>query len=402
MDTTPRGVRPHIAIFGRRNVGKSSLINALAGQKIALVSEVAGTTTDPVYKNMELIPYGPVVLIDTAGLDDEGNLGRLRVEATRQVLYKTDLALVVLEPSDHLEQCEKELLDYLQKAKIQFIIVINKLDLKQPPKTLLSEISIYKTDVAYVSTQSLDGIENLRTEIIPKKLKDFDTGFIIRDLVKEGDVVILVIPVDTEAPKGRLILPQVQTIRELLDSSCICIAVKDTELKDAISILNKPPKLVVTDSQAFHKVAQIVPENIAFTSFSILFARFKGDLEIYIKGIEAVKNLKPNAKILIAESCTHNILGEDIGRVKIPRLLRQRFGDKLEFEFIQGSKVPENLSIYDLVVQCGGCMVNRKTIMSLIERCNQQNIPITNYGLLIAYLNGILEKALKPLQVNLV
>lgn len=401
MQATPRGIRPHIALFGRRNVGKSSLINALTGQETALVSATAGTTTDPVYKNMELLPFGPVVLIDTAGLDDVGELGAMRIEASRKVLQKTDLALVVVEPVPCLHEVEKELLTSLKQGKTPFLIVVNKCEELNAPESLLQELTLFGGEIVQVSATSGQGINILKADKIQKTLKDFDAGTIIGDLVKPGDVVILVVPIDLAAPKGRLILPQVQTIRDLLDSDTIVVVAKERELRSAIDALKKPPALVVTDSQVFLKVASDVPHGVPFTSFSVLFARYKGDLGAYISGISALKKAGENARILIAESCTHHQMADDIGRVKIPRWMRQTYGGKLEFEFCQGSNYPEGLNRFDLVVQCGGCMVNRREILKRIELCRQAGVPITNYGILIAHLQGVLEEAVKPFGLTL-
>lgn len=396
MQSAPRGIRPHIALFGRRNVGKSSLINALVDQNIALVSNTAGTTTDPVYKNMELLPLGPVVLIDTAGLDDVGELGQMRVDASLQVLKKTDLALVILEPAEKLDSFELELIRGLKKSNIKFLAVVNKCENSDIPETLKAELVALGADAVSVSAVSGKGIDWLKTEKIQKVLQDFDAGTIIGDLVQPGQVVILVVPIDLAAPKGRLILPQVQTIRDLLDSDAIAIVAKERELRNAIDALKEPPALVVTDSQAFLKVAGDVPSGVPFTSFSVLFARYKGDLNAYVDGIKALKKMGDHGKILITESCTHHQMADDIGRVKIPRWIRQNYGGGVQFEFCQGVNFPDNLKDFDLVVQCGGCMANRRAILSRIESCQNAGVPITNYGILIAHLHGVLEEAVKP------
>ena len=396
MDTTPRSIRPHIALFGRRNVGKSSLINALTGQKIALVSDTPGTTTDPVYKNMELLPLGPVVLIDTAGLDDVGELGQMRVEASRQVLRKTDLALVVLEPRKELEESERELLDTLRHGRTPFLVLVNKCDTGAVPDRLRDELAGLGLTAIPVSAVTGQGIEEVRARHIQGKLKDFDAGTILGDLVQPGDVVILVVPIDLAAPKGRLILPQVQTIRDLLDADCISVVAKERELRAALDSLKKPPALVVTDSQAFLKVAGDVPRGVPFTSFSVLFARYKGDLTAYLGGIRALRDLKPGSRILVSETCTHHQVADDIGRVKIPRWMRQAYGGDLRFEFCQGAALPADLASFQLVVQCGGCMVNRRTVLDHIATCQAAGVPITNYGILIAHLHGVLEEAIKP------
>jgi len=396
MDATPRGIRPHIALFGRRNVGKSSLINAITGQELAIVADLPGTTTDPVYKNMELLPFGPVVLIDTPGLDDVGTVGALRVEAARQVLRKTDLALVVLEPLPHLDPTEIELLELLSSGKTPFLVIVNKCDTGKPPESLLAELKRYTVVPVAVSARERSGVDDLRAVHMQSKLKDFDTGTIVGDLVKPGDVVVLVVPIDLAAPKGRLILPQVQTIRDLLDADCIAITAKERELRAVIDGLRQPPALVITDSQAFLKVAADVPRGVPFTSFSVLFARYKGDLAAYVEGIRQFIGRPVKKKILISEVCTHHQMADDIGRVKIPRWLRQTYGGELQFEFCQGCSYPKNLAEFDLVVQCGGCMVNRRAILDRIEDCRRQGVPITNYGILIAHLHGVLEDAIKP------
>lgn len=396
MEATPRGIRPHIALFGRRNVGKSSMINALAQQPLAIVSDTPGTTTDPVYKNMELLPFGPVVLIDTPGLDDVGKLGMQRVEASRAVLKKTDLALVVLEPVSELHPVERELLDLLKSGRTPFLVIVNKSDSGNLPESLKQSLAEYGAVPHLVSARDGIGIQELRGKAIQEKLKDFDTGTIIGDLVQPGDTVILVVPIDLAAPKGRLILPQVQTIRDLLDADCISIICKERELRAAIDGLKRPPALVVTDSQAFLKVAADVPRGVPFTSFSVLFARYKGDLNAFVDGIRAMKTLPPDAKILIAESCTHHQVADDIGRVKIPRWMRQVYGGGLQFTFAQGITFPADLASYHLVVHCGACMNNRRAVLERIAACRSAGVPITNYGLMIAHLHGVLEEAIRP------
>lgn len=396
MQATPRGIRPHIALFGRRNVGKSSLINALTGQEIALVSATAGTTADPVYKNIELLPFGPVVLIDTAGLDDVGELGKLRVEASLKVLKKTDLALVVLEPGEALHQSEKELFALLKQQKVPFLAVVNKCETGSTGTLIREQVAGYGVEIDSVSAITGEGIKKLLSDKMQQGLKGFDSGVIVGDLVQPRQVVILVTPIDISAPKGRLILPQVQTIRDLLDADAITIVVKETELKSAIATLREPPVLVVTDSQVFFKIAPDVPAGVSFTSFSVLFARYKGDLNAYVRGIGALKKSGAAARILIAESCTHHQMEDDIGRVKIPKWVRQKYGESVQFEYCQGVSFPADLKNYDLVVQCGGCMTNRRDIMARIDACQAAGVPITNYGILIAHLHGVLDEAIKP------
>ncbi|MFZ2955501.1 MAG: [FeFe] hydrogenase H-cluster maturation GTPase HydF [Candidatus Ozemobacteraceae bacterium] len=401
MEATPRGIRPHIALFGRRNVGKSSLINAFANQALAIVSDTPGTTTDPVYKNMELLPFGPVVLIDTPGLDDVGELGRMRVEASRAVLKKTDLALVVLEPCAALDPGERELLEILKTGRTPYLVIVNKADLGNIPDSLREELGRFGASPYLISAKAGTGIQELRGKAIQEKLKDFDTGTILGDLVQPGDIVMLVVPIDLAAPKGRLILPQVQTIRDLLDSDCIVVTAKERELRAALDSLKNPPALVVTDSQAFLKVAADVPPGVPFTSFSVLFARYKGDLEALVDGIRALKKLPKDAKILIAESCTHHQVADDIGRVKIPRWMRQTYGGGLQFTFYQGVDFPENLSDFHLVVHCGACMTNRRAVLNRIAMCRAAGVPITNYGLMIAHLHGVLADAIRPFGLSI-
>jgi [FeFe] hydrogenase H-cluster maturation GTPase HydF len=401
MDSAPRAIRPHVAIFGRRNVGKSSLINALTGQSIALVSDIPGTTTDPVFKNIELLPFGPVVLIDTPGLDDSGELGKMRVEATQQVLRKTDSALVVLEPKPGLDDSEEKLFHDLSERKIPIVAVVNKCDDGIPaPAALTSLLGTRGIALVAVSARTGHGIPALREDHLQKSLKDFDLGTILGDLIAPGEIIILVTPIDLAAPKGRLILPQVQTIRDILDSDAVAMVTKERELRATLEGLKKPPALVVTDSQAFLKVAADVPPGVPFTSFSVLFARYKGDLPAYVDGIRALKNLPGKARVLIAESCTHHQVADDIGRVKIPRWFRRQYGGDVEFTFTQGGDFPDDLAEYHLVVQCGGCMANRRAILDRIAVCREKRVPITNYGILIAHLHGVLEDALKPLGLS--
>ncbi|HNV70979.1 MAG TPA: [FeFe] hydrogenase H-cluster maturation GTPase HydF, partial [Candidatus Ozemobacteraceae bacterium] len=316
--------------------------------------------------------------------------------AARQVLRKTDLALVVLEPLPHLDPTEIELLELLSSGKTPFLVIVNKCDTGKPPESLLAELKRYTVVPVAVSARERSGVDDLRAVHMQSKLKDFDTGTIVGDLVKPGDVVVLVVPIDLAAPKGRLILPQVQTIRDLLDADCIAITAKERELRAVIDGLRQPPALVITDSQAFLKVAADVPRGVPFTSFSVLFARYKGDLAAYVEGIRQFIGRPVKKKILISEVCTHHQMADDIGRVKIPRWLRQTYGGELQFEFCQGCSYPKNLAEFDLVVQCGGCMVNRRAILDRIEDCRRQGVPITNYGILIAHLHGVLEDAIKP------
>ena len=390
MQNTPKGMRLHIGIFGKRNVGKSSILNALTRQNISIVSDVAGTTTDPVEKSMELLPIGPVLFVDTAGIDDEGKLGKMRVEKTLKVFDRIDIAIIVSDNSEW-SVFENELYDECKNRNIPVIPVFNKSDIKNLEPT----ISFTKSIIS--STKFGLGIDELKQEIIKKAPEEFlNSPSIVSDLVPPGELAVLVVPIDLEAPKGRLILPQVQTIRDLLDNDSITMVVKERELRDALNRLNKPPNLVITDSQAFLKVSADVPKNVKLTSFSILFARFKGELNEFVKGAAAIEKLKSGDKVLICESCTHHAIGDDIGRVKIPRWLTQYIGGKLEFEHYAGHDFPENISQYSLIIHCGACMTNRREILSRIMKANQAGVPITNYGLAIAYSLGIFERALEP------
>jgi len=393
---TPKSMRLHIGIFGRRNVGKSSLLNAVTRQEVAIVSEIAGTTTDPVEKPMELLPLGPVLFIDTAGIDDEGALGELRVRKTRQVFDRTDLGVLVAE-AGLWGGFEDRMLEELSAHGIPVVIVLNKSDLGKPDPGLLRTLADRKLPAVSVSARSGEGILSFRRALLDNAPADLiDNPAIAGDLVGPGEMAVLVIPIDKEAPKGRLILPQVQTIRDLLDSDAFCLMVKERELRRALDRLNAPPRLVITDSQAFLKVAADVPPGVPFTSFSILFSRYKGDLLTQVQGALAVDRLRPGDRVIVAEACSHHPIGDDIGRVKIPRWLTQYVGGKLEFDHVQGHDFPEDLSPYRLVVHCGACMWNRREMLTRILHCRQAGVPITNYGVVIAYSLGILERALEP------
>jgi [FeFe] hydrogenase H-cluster maturation GTPase HydF len=394
--TTPKGFRLHIGLFGRRNVGKSSLLNAITRQYVSIVSEFAGTTTDPVEKPMELLPLGPVLFIDTAGIDDTGALGELRIEKTRQVLNRIDLGVIISE-SDIWGDFEEKLLGELRARKIPVIAVFNKSDLAESNGKILDRLALEKIPVVKTSVLSGKGILDFRQALLNTAPPEFvNNPKIVGDLVGAGEMAILVVPIDKEAPKGRLILPQVQAIRDLLDSDASCIVVKERELGHILESLKKPPKLVVTDSQAFLKVAADTPREIPLTSFSILFARFKGDLSELVLGTLAIDRLKPGDRVLIAEACSHHPIAEDIGRVKIPRWLTQYVGGKLEFDTVQGHDFPKDLSPYRLVIHCGACMTNRREMLTRLLHCRQAGIPMTNYGLTIAYSLGIFERALEP------
>lgn len=395
MQSTPTSSRLHIAIFGRRNAGKSSLINAITKQDIAVVSDIAGTTTDPVYKNMEILPIGPVVLIDTAGIDDIGDLGHLRIKKTYQVLRKTDVALLLIDPEKGIEEFEAKLMNEIKQRKLPLIGVVNKIDIKDDVD-LNKLTQQYEIPFCKISAKTGEGIEKLKQLIIKNAPAGWDSKGIIGDLIEPKDTVLLVVPIDYEAPKGRLILPQVQTIRDILDNDCCAIMVKETDLADTINNLKVPPKLVVTDSQAFDYVYKTLPRDIPLTSFSILFARYKGDFKSLVEGARFVDELKPGDNILIAEACTHHPIKDDIGREKIPRWLQQKVGGKLNFEWYAGGDFPQDVSKYRIIIQCGGCMVNRKEMLYRISKAREAGKPIVNYGVLIAKLHGILDRALEP------
>ena len=396
MLKAPKGIRLHIGIFGRRNAGKSSLLNSLTRQKTSIVSDKAGTTTDPVEKPMELLPVGPVIFIDTAGIDDVGTLGNLRNQSTRKVFDRTDLALIVIDGKKWGEY-EDELIEEFQEREIPFIVVFNKNDLEEPDSDTITKIK--DDDIPFVKTVASQGqgILDVREQIIQNAPDEvINTPSILGDLIRPGDLVTLVVPIDMEAPKGRLILPQVQTIRDILDNDAYSMVVKERELRDALNRLKRKPALVVTDSQAFLKVDGDTPDDILMTSFSILFARYKGDLMEYVKGSVHIEKLEPGDKVLMAEACTHHPIADDIGTVKIPRWLTQYVGGKLNFTHVQGHDYPEDVADYDLVIQCGSCMLNRREVLTRILNTRKAGVPVTNYGLAIAYTLGIFERALKP------
>ena len=397
MQDTPRGARLHIAIFGRRNAGKSSLINVLTNQDIALVSPVAGTTTDPVYKAMEILPLGPVVIIDTAGIDDVGDLGALRVERTMQVLTKTDLAVLVIDPTAGITDYELGLAADIGKRGIPIVAVAAKSDLAAPAAAILAEWGrALGRPVLPVSSQSGQGIEELKRALIKNAPDNWEGPPVIGDLLSPGDTALLVVPIDLAAPKGRLILPQVQTIRDILDHDAYSVVVKERELREALGNLRRPPRIVVTDSQEFLKVAADTPPDVWLTSFSILMARYKGDLETLVAGAKAVDALRPGDRVIIAEGCTHHRQADDIGRVKIPRWLRQAVGGDLAFEWVSGGDFPRNLASCKLIVHCGACMLNRREMLHRLSMAREGGVPIVNYGVLIAHLHGILPRALAP------
>ena len=391
LTNTPSANRLHIAIFGKRNSGKSSLINAITGQEIALVSDVAGTTTDPVYKAMEIHGIGPCMLIDTAGFDDTGRLGEQRVEKTRQAMDKTDVAIVLF--GDCYTDHEQRWIEELNKRKIPVIAVINKGDLLENIPEISQHVwEKFGLKPIVTSALSRSGIRELIDQLIRALPEDFEQKSITAHLVHKDDVVLLVMPQDIQAPKGRLILPQVQTIRDLLDNKCVVVSTTTDELDTALVALAKPPALIITDSQAFSTVYSKKPPESRLTSFSVLFAAYKGDLAEFVQGAAAIGSLTEHSRVLIAEACTHAPLQEDIGRVKIPRALRKRFGEGLRVDLVSGPDFPDDLTPYDLVIHCGACMFNRKHVLTRVELAREQKVPITNYGVALAYLTGILDK----------
>ena len=398
MNQTPSSERVHIGFFGRRNAGKSSVLNAVTGQDLAVVSDVKGTTTDPVQKSMELLPLGPVVVIDTPGIDDEGELGALRVKKSYQVLNKSDAAVLVVDAS--LGLCEEDFafIEHIQKKQIPYAVAFNKSDLA-PSASLAKDLQYLKEhqiDFVSVSTADLSGIDTLK-EKIATLAKTEDTKLrIVADLIHPSDFVVLAVPIDKAAPKGRLILPQQQTIRDILEADATAIVVKEYELRDTLAHLGKKPRLVITDSQVFAKVSADTPADIMLTSFSILFARYKGNLPALIKGVTALEQIEDGDKILVSEGCTHHRQCDDIGSVKLPRWIRQYTGKEPEFVFSSGTEFPADLSPYKMIVHCGGCMLNEREMKYRLACAKDQNIPMTNYGILIAYIQGILKRSVEP------
>ena len=388
LNSTVSAERVHIGFFGLRNAGKSSLVNAVTGQKLSVVSEVLGTTTDPVKKAMELLPLGPVVIIDTPGMDDEGQLGEQRVLKAKQILRQTDIAILVVDGHKGLQTADRELIELFKNRNLPYITVYNKADLlPEIPKETETEI--------YVSSGTKAGIFELKEKIARMVKSNESDRKIVADLVKAGDTVILVTPIDSAAPKGRLILPQQQTLRELLEVGVVSMVVRESELKEALDSLKTPPALVVTDSQAFQIVSQTVPREIPLTSFSILFARYKGDLAAVIGGAAALDRLKEGDKVLISEGCTHHRQCKDIGTVKLPGWIENYTGKKLSYSFTSGTEFPEDVSEYALVVHCGGCMLNEKEMKSRLKICTEQGVPVTNYGIAIAQMHGILKRSIE-------
>ncbi|BBF42201.1 [FeFe]-hydrogenase maturation GTPase HydF [Lachnospiraceae bacterium KM106-2] len=393
LNSTPSSERVHIGFFGMRNAGKSSVVNAILGQQMAIVSDVKGTTTDPVYKAMELLPLGPVVIIDTPGIDDEGELGALRIKKSRQVMNKSDGAVLIVDSLVGLSAEDQELITLFQKKQLPYLVVWNKSDETSVDFSQIPEVPSDK--MIKVSAKTGDQITELKNRIaamIPKEKPKFP---IVSDLIQPMDFVVLVVPIDSAAPKGRLILPQQQTIRDVLDSNAVSIVVKETELEQTLASLGRKPKLVITDSQAFGKVSKITPDDILLTSFSILFARYKGNLSLAVEGAKALDSIEDGDTILISEGCTHHRQCDDIGTVKMPRWIKEYTGKEVNFEFTSGTEYPEDLSKYKMVVHCGGCMLNEREMKSRLAYSKDEGIPITNYGILIAYMKGILERSLR-------
>lgn len=397
---TPKANRLHIALFGKRNSGKSSLINALTGQDTALVSDTPGTTTDSVQKAMEIHGIGPCLFIDTPGFDDEGELGNRRIERTWKAVEKTDIALLLCAGGGSAEETgepdfteELHWLEQLKAKNIPTILLINKADIRKNTASLAIRIKeTFGSQPIPVSAKEKTGVELIRQAILEKLPEDFDQQSITGSLVTEGDLVLLVMPQDIQAPKGRLILPQVQTMRELLDKKCLIMSCTTDKLQETLQALSRPPKLIITDSQVFKTVYEQKPEESRLTSFSVLFAGYKGDIRYYVKSASAIGSLTESSRVLIAEACTHAPLSEDIGRVKLPHLLRKRIGEKLSIDIVAGTDFPQDLTPYSLVIHCGACMFNRKYVLNRIERARLQNVPMTNYGVAIAFLNGILNQ----------
>jgi len=396
MQPAPRSLRLHIGIFGRRNVGKSSLLNAITRQQVSIVSEHAGTTTDPVEKPMELLPLGPVLFVDTAGIDDEGALGELRMQRTRAALDRVDLGIIV-SGAGEWGPFEEGLLAELDRRKVPVIAAVNKIDARPLGDEERARLTAVCAEAVGVSAATGAGLGALREALLRVAPADFfDSRRLVSDLVPPGGVAVLVVPIDKEAPKGRLILPQVMAIRDLLDGESLALVTQDRELKQALAGLARPPALVITDSQAFLKVAADVPPSVPMTSFSILMARFQGSLDEQVRGTLGIERLTGGARVLVAETCTHHPIGDDIGRVKIPRWLTQYVGAPLDFTHVQGRDFPADVSAYRLVVHCGNCTGNRREMLTRIHRCREAGVPITNYGLTIAYSLGIFERALAP------
>lgn len=398
MNDTPSGERIHIGFFGRRNAGKSSLLNAVTGQELAVVSETEGTTTDPVYKAMELLPLGPVMMIDTPGFDDTGALGKQRVKKTRQVLEKTDIAVLVADASVGMSACDEELLALFREREVPFLIVFNKSDTADSHVCARLQDQDRIADVIYLSAKTGEGVQALK-ERLASMLPDKEERHLAADLIKPLDTVVLVVPIDSAAPKGRLILPQQQTIRDLLEAGAIVMVTRESELSQTLAKLKEKPAFVITDSQAFEEVAAIVPTDIPLTSFSILMARYKGFLQIAVEGVKAIDGLKDGDRVLIAEGCTHHRQCDDIGTVKIPRFLKKYTGKELVIETSSGTGFPDDLAPYALVIHCGGCMLNEREVLRRMRFAKSQGVPVTNYGIAIAKMKGILERSIEYVHI---
>lgn len=397
MNQTPASERVHIGFFGRRNAGKSSVMNAVTGQDLAVVSDVRGTTTDPVYKSMELLPLGPVVMMDTPGIDDEGELGALRVRKSYQVLNKTDVAVLVIDGGVGVTPEDKALLKRIREKKIPYVIAVNKKELASPDalEKIVDELSSEDGEIIAVSAATGEGIDELKEQIAAAADTEEPERYIVRDLLKPSDMAVLVVPIDKAAPKGRLILPQQQTIRDILEADAVSVVVKETELKNVLGQFQNKPKMVITDSQAFEKVAADTPEDILLTSFSILFARYKGDLAAVVKGVTALDTLEDGDAILISEGCTHHRQCDDIGTVKLPRWIREYTGKEIRIETTSGTEFPDDLTKYKMIVHCGGCMLNEREMKYRLKCAEDQGVPMTNYGITIAYMKGILKRSVE-------
>lgn len=397
MNQTPASERVHIGFFGRRNAGKSSVMNAVTGQDLAVVSDVRGTTTDPVYKSMELLPLGPVVMMDTPGIDDEGELGALRVRKSYQVLNKTDAAVLVIDGGVGVTPEDKALLKRIREKKIPYVIAVNKKELAAPDalEKIVDELSSEDGEIIAVSAATGEGIDELKEQIAAAADTEEPERYIVRDLLKPSDMAVLVVPIDKAAPKGRLILPQQQTIRDILEADAVSVVVKETELKNVLGQFQNKPKVVITDSQAFEKVAADTPEDILLTSFSILFARYKGDLAAVVKGVTALDTLEDGDAILISEGCTHHRQCDDIGTVKLPRWIREYTGKEIRIETTSGTEFPDDLTKYKMIVHCGGCMLNEREMKYRLKCAEDQGVPMTNYGITIAYMKGILKRSVE-------
>ena len=397
MNQTPASERVHIGFFGRRNAGKSSVMNAVTGQDLAVVSDVRGTTTDPVYKSMELLPLGPVVMMDTPGIDDEGELGALRVRKSYQVLNKTDAAVLVIDGGVGVTPEDKALLKRIREKKIPYVIAVNKKELAAPDalEKIVDELSSEDGEIIAVSAATGEGIDELKEQIAAAADTEEPERYIVRDLLKPSDMAVLVVPSDKAAPKGRLILPQQQTIRDILEADAVSVVVKETELKNVLGQFQNKPKMVITDSQAFEKVAADTPEDILLTSFSILFARYKGDLAAVVKGVTALDTLEDGDAILISEGCTHHRQCDDIGTVKLPRWIREYTGKEIRIETTSGTEFPDDLTKYKMIVHCGGCMLNEREMKYRLKCAEDQGVPMTNYGITIAYMKGILKRSVE-------